>query len=149
MGKASGPRAGVLMLHAGRADGDERLTALMAARPVTVVRTPDFEIDLLDRCVRFADGEEVRFSPRQWQLLDLLVHSTGRPVTVSELAIELFGDDAADEARQVPVVMLQLRRKLEPDCHTPRYVRPLDAVTYVFDLEGSAGRPPIGSVPRE
>jgi hypothetical protein len=43
--------------------------------------------------------------------------------------------------------MLQLRRKLEPDCHAPRYVRSLDAVTYLFDLEGGALARPVGSEP--
>jgi DNA-binding response OmpR family regulator len=98
VGKTSDPRAGVFALHASRADGEERLTALLAAKRMTVVRTPDFEIDLLDRCVRFADGEEVRFTPRQWQLLALLVRSMGRPVTASRLAVELFGDDARTKA---------------------------------------------------
>jgi DNA-binding response OmpR family regulator len=148
VGKSSDPRVGVFALHARRAGGRERLTALSAAQPSTVLRTPDFEIDLLDRCVRFVDGEEVRFTPRQWQLLWLLIRATGRRVTAADLAVELFGDDAAEEAHQIPVLMLQLRRKLEPDWHAPRYVRSVDAETYMFDLEGGADPRPLGSVPR-
>jgi DNA-binding winged helix-turn-helix (wHTH) protein len=148
MGKPPTPDDRVFALHASRPVGHERLAALLAAPSSRAIRTPDFEIDLLDRCARFPDGEEARFSPRQWQLLELFVCSARRPITEAGLAGELFGDDATEEAHQVPVLILQLRRKLEPDVHSPRYVRSLDARTYLFDPEGGADPAPTGSIPR-
>jgi DNA-binding response OmpR family regulator len=139
------PRRGnVLPLHPSRAMGNEHLLALLAEPSLWAVRAPDFEIDLLDHCVRFPDGEEVRFTPRQWQLLDFLVRAPGRRHTAAVLARELFGDDAQDEAHQIPVLVHQLRRKLEPDLRAPRYMRCLDAETYLFDPRGGAQVPPLG-----
>jgi DNA-binding response OmpR family regulator len=149
MGETSIPRHGVSPLHPNRATGHERLAALLAAQSSKGLRTPDFEIDLLDCCARFPDGEEARFTRRQWQLLELLLRWAGRTVTTAGLATELFGDDAPEEAHQIPVLMLQLRRKLEPDVHAPRYVRSLDAETYVFDPEGGCHPRPLGSLPHQ
>ena len=74
MGNPSTPDDGVFALQASRPIGHERLAALLASPSSSAIRTPDFEIDLLDRCARFPDGEETRFSPRQWQLLELFIY---------------------------------------------------------------------------
>ena len=69
-------------------------------------------------------------------IVEVLVRSAGRPHTTAELAGALFGDDAPEEAHQIPVLAFQLRRKLEPDLRIPRYVRSPDAGTYRFDSNG-------------
>ena len=147
MGESSAPFDRLLPLQASRPDGRERLTELLSAHCSRAVRTPDFEIDLLDGCARFPDGEEARFTPRQRQLLELFVRSAGRPVAAAALAVQLFGEDAPEEAHLVPLLVLQLRRKLEPDVQAPRYLRSLDAGTYLFDPMAGSCSPPIGSSP--
>jgi len=136
----------VRQLRADRLRGHDLAKALLASPSANTICTPDFDIDLLERCVRFPDGEEARFTPRQWRLLELLVNAAGRPVTDDVLARALFGDDVPEEAHQLPVLVLQLRRKLEPDTRTPRYVRSPTATTYVFDEDGGQSRP-LGSAP--
>jgi DNA-binding response OmpR family regulator len=136
----------VLQLHATRVRGQERLSVLLASPSASSIQTPDFEIDLLDRCVRFPDGEEARFTPRQWRLLELLVALASRPLSAGGLADAIFGEDTPDEYHQLPVLVHQLRRKLEPNVHVPRYLRSLDADTYLFDPDGGQPRP-LGSVP--
>jgi len=130
---SSEPVNGVVPLLPARTRGRGPLATLLAAQSSTRVTTPDFEVDRLDRCARFPDGEEVRFTPRQWRLLEVFIGCAGHPVTVDALAAELFAEDAPEEARHVPVLILQLRRKLEPEVEAPRYIRSLDARTYIFD----------------
>ena len=145
MGGTTSSSDGVSRFHPSSASRQKWLAELLVEQTFPAVRTPDFEIDLLDLCVRFPDGEEVRFTPRQWRLLELLVRSAGRRVSTASIAGELFGDDAADEAHQIPILMLQLRRKIEADRRTPRYVRSLDANTYLFDPGGGRRPLPRGS----
>jgi len=103
--------------------------------------TPDFEIDASDRCARYPDGEEVRFTPRQWHVLALLMDAAPRPVTRGRLAQEVFGDDVDDEdLDHLTVLIAQLRRKLEPEPGVPRYFPCLGAESYAFDPDG-AGSP--------
>src|ERR1700733_8586849 len=84
--------------------------------------TPDFEIDLDDRCARYPDGEEVGFPARQWQVLELLVRAIPRAVSTARLAEAVFGTDAGTEdLEHVAIVVSQLRRKLDPEPGAPRY----------------------------
>ncbi len=105
--------------------------------------TPDFEIDLDDRCARYPDGEEVRFTPHQWQVLELLVRGVPRAVSTARLAEEVFGADAGTEdLDHLAIVVSQLRRKLEPESGAPRYFPCVGADSYGFDPDGCGYRRP-------
>jgi len=112
------------------------------ASPVTTLTartiwTPDFEIDLGERCARYLDGEEVRFTPRQWQVLECLIKAIPRAVSRGRLADEVFGAGAGtDDLDHIAVVISQLRRKLEPEPGSPRYFPCIDSETYGFDPDG-------------
>ncbi len=119
----------------------------MTAQLLMPLRTPDFDIDLLDRCVRFPDGEEVLFTPRQWQLLEFLVRPPLLPRSRDDLCVELFGGDGSDEEPHLALLVRQLQRKLERDISAPRYLRSVDAKTYVFDPSGGDSFPGPVEVP--
>ena len=72
--------------------------------------TPDFEIDLDDRCARYPDGEGVRFTARQWQVLELLVRAIPRAVSTARLAEAVFGTDAGTEAEAIEQTAQLTRR---------------------------------------
>jgi two-component system KDP operon response regulator KdpE len=112
----------------------------MSDPPVTdVVPTADFDVDLSSRCVRYPDGEQVNFTSHQWRLLERLVRAAPRPVSRTCLNTELFGADAGpDETAALDLVIAQLRRKLEPDPHAPRFLRAPDAQTFAFHPHGRA-----------
>jgi two-component system KDP operon response regulator KdpE len=112
----------------------------MSDPPVTdVVPTADFDVDLSSRCVRYPDGEQVNFTSHQWRLLERLVRAAPRPVSRACLNAELFGADAGpDETAALDLVIGQLRRKLEPDPHAPRFLRAPDAQTFAFHPHGRA-----------
>src|SRR5579872_3136936 len=103
-------------LHPARYSGPRRARSSPTLTPTRTLRTPDFEIDLEARCVRYADGEEVRFTPHQFQVLALLIEALPGVVSRVRLAEEVFGAEAAgDDLDHLAIVISQLRRKLEPD----------------------------------
>lgn len=97
--------------------GTER--AATAEEPV--VHTDDFTIDLVHTRV-LRDGEEVRLTPTEWHLLEVLVRNAGRLVTRERLLTEVWGPTYETQTNYLRVFMAQLRAKLEPDPAHPRYL---------------------------
>ncbi|GAA0626163.1 response regulator [Sporichthya brevicatena] len=86
-----------------------------------VVTTPDFTVDLAARRVTTASGE-VRLTPTEWALLEVLVRHAGRHVPSRTLLQEVWGPAYGTETNYLRVYVAQLRRKLEPDPARPRYL---------------------------
>jgi len=106
---------------------DELLARLRAALRRTtpaeeeaLVETEDFTIDLAAKKVR-RDGEEVRLTPTEWNLVEVLVRNRGRLVAQTQLLQDVWGPQYHDETNYLRVFMAQVRRKLEPEPAHPRY----------------------------
>jgi two-component system, OmpR family, KDP operon response regulator KdpE len=96
-----------------------------------VVSTPDFTVDLAaKRVVR--NGEPVRLTPTEWQILEILARSQGRLVTQRHLLREVWGPAYETESNYLRVYLAQLRRKLEPEPATPRYLLTEPGMGYRF-----------------
>jgi two-component system KDP operon response regulator KdpE len=89
--------------------------------PVPVVETPDFRIDLVTKRVVSTSGSDVRLTPTEWHLLEILVRNAGRLVSQRQLLQEVWGPTYVDQSNYLRQFMAQLRRKLEPDPIRPRY----------------------------
>jgi two-component system, OmpR family, KDP operon response regulator KdpE len=120
---------------------DELLARLRAALRRTIpaeeealVETPDFTIDLAAKKVR-RDGEEVRLTPTEWHLVEVLVRNRGRLVAQTQLLQEVWGPQYHDETNYLRVFMAQLRRKLEPEPAQPRYFITEPGMGYRFVME--------------
>ena len=87
-----------------------------------VVTTPDFTVDLAAKQVTRIDGNDVRLTPTEWQLLEILVRNSGRLVTQRQLLREVWGPSYETETNYLRVYLAQLRRKLEPEPSRPRYL---------------------------
>jgi two-component system KDP operon response regulator KdpE len=87
---------------------------------VLIVQTPDFRVDLAAKQV-VRDGKEVRLTPTEWQLVELLVRNPGRLISQRQLLSEVWGPKYREETNYLRVFMAQIRRKLEPDPAHPRY----------------------------
>jgi two-component system, OmpR family, KDP operon response regulator KdpE len=118
---------------------DELLARLRAALRRTIpaeeealVETPDFTIDLAAKKVR-RDGEEVRLTPTEWHLVEVLVRNRGRLVAQTQLLQEVWGPQYHDETNYLRVFMAQLRRKLEPEPAQPRYFITEAGMGYRFE----------------
>jgi two-component system KDP operon response regulator KdpE len=85
------------------------------------VETADFCIDLVNKRVTDAAGNEVRLTPTQWHLIEVLVRHPGRLVSQRQLLEEVWGPTYVDQTNYLRQFMAQLRRKLEPDPSRPRY----------------------------
>jgi two-component system, OmpR family, KDP operon response regulator KdpE len=84
-----------------------------------IFRTGDLSVDLVRRIVKVAD-KEVKLSPKEYELLRVLVQHAGKVLTHKLLLGELW-DDLTD-AQYLRVYVRQLRQKIEADPERPHYV---------------------------
>ena len=96
-----------------------------------VISTEDFTVDLADKRVTRA-GADVRLTPTEWQLLEVLVGNASRLVTQRQLLQEVWGPGYQNEAHYLRVYIANLRRKLEPDPSAPRYLLTEPGIGYRF-----------------
>ena len=102
--------------------------------------TGDFTVDLAAKRVTQSDGGDVRLTPTEWQLLEILVRNRGRLVTQRQLLQEVWGPAYETESNYLRVYLAQLRRKLEPEPSRPRV--PAHRTRHGLSLPGLAGRGP-------
>ncbi|MEV6316094.1 response regulator [Streptomyces sp. NPDC051776] len=108
--------------------------ALRRATPAEdqpVVTTAAFTIDLAAKRVTTRDGE-TRLTPTEWHLLEILVRHPGRLVTQRQLLHEVWGPRYETETNYLRVHLANLRRKLEPEPSTPRYLITEPGIGYRF-----------------
>jgi two-component system, OmpR family, KDP operon response regulator KdpE len=96
-----------------------------------VVTIGDLTIDLAAKRVTRA-GSDVRLTPTEWQLLEVLVRNSDRLVTQRQLLQEVWGPGYQTEAGYLRVYVANLRRKLEPDPSAPRYLLTEPGMGYRF-----------------
>jgi two-component system, OmpR family, KDP operon response regulator KdpE len=96
-----------------------------------VVTTADFTVDLAAKRVVRADAD-VRLTPTEWQLLEVLVRNADRLVTQRQLLAEVWGPGYQNEANYLRVYVANLRRKLEPDPSAPRHLLTEPGMGYRF-----------------
>ena len=86
-----------------------------------VFRSGALAVDLVRRQVTLG-GREVRLSPKEYDLLRLLVQHAGRVITHQQLLREVWGPAQAKETQYLRIYVGQLRAKLEPDPAHPRLI---------------------------
>jgi two-component system KDP operon response regulator KdpE len=102
------------------------------AEPEPVVATEAFTVDLAARRVR-RDGADVRLTPTEWHLLEILVRNPGRLIPQTRLLQEVWGPAYRTETNYLRVYLAQLRRKLEPDPSRPRHLITEPGMGYRFE----------------
>jgi two-component system, OmpR family, KDP operon response regulator KdpE len=107
---------------------DELLARLRAAirrgtpDPVQpTITTEDFTVDLSAARVT-ADGKDVKLTPTEWHLLEVLARNAGRVMDHGRLLTEVWGPAYREQTNYLRVYMATLRRKLEPDAANPRHL---------------------------
>jgi two-component system KDP operon response regulator KdpE len=94
--------------------------------------TDDFTVDLAAKRVTSSSGTDIRLTPTEWQLLEVLVRHRGRLVSQRQLLHDVWGPAYDTETNYLRVYMAQLRRKLEPDPPRPRYLLTEPGMGYRF-----------------
>ncbi|MGH3650665.1 MAG: response regulator [Acidimicrobiia bacterium] len=99
-----------------------------------VVMTDHFSIDLSTKRVTGPNGDEVRLTPTEWGIVEMLVHHRGKLVTQTQILKEVWGPQYGEETNYLRVFMAQLRRKLEPQPSSPRYFITEPGMGYRFNM---------------
>jgi two-component system KDP operon response regulator KdpE len=102
------------------------------AEEAPVVRTDAFSVDLAAKRVE-RNGADVRLTPTEWHILELLVRNPGRLVGQRQLLQEVWGPGYVKETNYLRVYMAQLRRKLEDDPSHPRHLITAPGIGYRFE----------------
>ncbi|MEU0168330.1 response regulator [Streptomyces iakyrus] len=97
-----------------------------------LVETTDFSVDLIAKKV-VRNGHDVRLTPTEWHLLEILVTSPGRLITQKHLLQEVWGVSQSSKTDYLRVYMAQLRRKLETDPSHPRHLITEPGMGYRFE----------------
>jgi two-component system KDP operon response regulator KdpE len=108
-----------------------------------VITSGDFTVDLAAKRVQ-RNGTDVRLTPTEWQLLEVLVRHREKLVTQRQLLAEVWGPEYQTEGNYLRVYMAHLRRKLEPDPSRPRYLLTEPGIGYRFTCSESVASPPGG-----
>ena len=84
-----------------------------------IFRLGDLSVDLVRRIVKVGD-KEIKLSPKEYELLRMLVQHAGKVLTHKFLLSQLW-DDLTD-AQYLRVYVRQLRQKIEADPERPHYI---------------------------
>ena len=101
------------------------------AEPTIVTDT--FTVDLGAGRVSAPDGSDIRITPTEWHLLEVLARNAGRVVDHARLLTEVWGPAYGDQTNYLRVYMATLRRKLENDAARPRHLLTEPGRGYRFD----------------
>ncbi len=97
----------------------------------TTLQFDDLTIDLERRRV-VQGGREVRLTPTEFSLLELLATNAGKPLFIDHIIARVWRSAPGTTSDTVRVHMSSLRKKIEPDASNPRYVVTEPWVGYRF-----------------
>jgi two-component system, OmpR family, KDP operon response regulator KdpE len=85
------------------------------------VQAGEFTIDYDRRRVQ-RGSQDIRLTPKEFQLLSLFVQHADRTLTHREILKQIWGANAVDQPEHLWVLISQLRKKIEPDPSKPQYL---------------------------
>jgi two-component system KDP operon response regulator KdpE len=156
-----------IIVLSGRADSTDKVEALDAgaddyvtkpfgmdellARMRAVVRRSAVEPDepqirlgglIVDLAAkRVTNGQrDIRLTPTEWHLLEVLLKHPGKLLSQRQLLQEVWGPGYADATGNLRLYMAQLRRKLEPDPARPRWLLTEPGMGYRFEPDAATLR---------
>jgi two-component system, OmpR family, KDP operon response regulator KdpE len=92
-----------------------------------IFRVGDLSVDLVRRIVKVGD-EEIKLSPKEYELLRILVQHAGKVLTHRYLLSQLWSD--LTDAQYLRVYVRQVRQKIETDPERPQYILTETGVGY-------------------
>lgn len=99
------------------------------------IEVGDFRIDKESRSVAVR-GQEVKLTPKEFDLLLFLAQRPGKVVTHRSLLANVWGENSTESSEYLHVFVGHLRKKLQPDENSPRYVTTEPWVGYRFNPSG-------------
>lgn len=114
------------------------LGALPAVTQGATVKFGDCVLDLAARCLQ-RNETVLPLSSSEYAVLAALVAHAGRPLGRERLLAIVHGRDRDVTARSIDVTVLRLRRLIEVDPSSPRYLQTIWGVGYMFVPDGQTG----------
>jgi two-component system, OmpR family, KDP operon response regulator KdpE len=114
-----------------------RIRAQLRRAPATeeqssTIIAGDFSIELDARLVKVA-GREVHLTPKEFDLLVYLARRPGKVVTHRTLLAAVWGPNSVEQPEYLRVFVGQLRKKIETDPSSPKYLLTEPWVGYRFE----------------
>jgi two-component system KDP operon response regulator KdpE len=78
------------------------------------------------------DGDEVRLTPKEFELLSYLAQHAGRVLTHRTILKAIWGPNAVDQPEHLRVLVAALRKKIEPNPASPKYILTEPWIGYRF-----------------
>lgn len=100
-----------------------------------VTAVGDFVLDLAKRTVT-VKGQDVRLTPKEFELLAYLIEHHDRVITHRTLLSNVWGGDLSEQTEYLRVFIGNLRKKVEPSPSKPRYILTEPWVGYRFTPAG-------------
>ena len=114
-----------------------RIRATLRRKPAgdsksQILEAGDFRIDLEGQSAS-QSGKELRLTPKEFDLLVHLIRNAGKVLTHRTLLGAVWGGDYTGQTEYLRVFVGQLRKKIEPDPSTPRYILTEPWIGYRFN----------------
>ena len=93
---------------------------------------------------RPAQADDIRLTPTEWHLLEVLLRNPGKLLSRNQLLTEVWGPGYADATGNLRLYMAQLRRKLEPDPARPRWLITEPGMGYRYQPSPEPADPAAG-----
>jgi two-component system, OmpR family, KDP operon response regulator KdpE len=103
------------------------------AQDQPVVTVGGAVVDLAAKRVTLENGEDIRLTPTEWHLLEVLVRNPGKLMSQRQLLTEVWGPGYETAGGNLRFYMGQLRRKLEPDTARPKHLLTEPGMGYRFE----------------
>jgi two-component system KDP operon response regulator KdpE len=81
--------------------------------------------------------EQIRLTPTEWRIVELLVHNPGKLITRESLLTQIWGPHHTRDTGYLRLYFAQLRKKLEPVPAVPRFFVTVLGMGYRFSPDGS------------
>jgi two-component system KDP operon response regulator KdpE len=79
------------------------------------------KVDLVRRVVSVSE-REIQLTPKEYELLHVLINNAGKVLTHHHLLCEVWGTEYGEEFHMLHVNISNLRRKIEPDSTRPQFI---------------------------
>jgi two-component system KDP operon response regulator KdpE len=108
------------------------MTPVVNGAEPTLLQEGDFRVDLESRSVTVGD-REIHLTPKEFDLLTYLMKHTGKVLTHRRLLAALWGGNSVEQNEYLRVFVGNLRKKIETDATTPRYILTEPWIGYRFN----------------
>jgi len=100
----------------------------------TAYQSGDFKIDPQQRLVE-VNGKAIHLTPKEYDMIQYFLANRGKVLTHSAILTAIWGSNSTEQPEYLRVFIANIRKKLEPNPRTPKYIKTEPWIGYRFDPE--------------